>query len=64
MQQCSHEEADSSFLSPVLDVSSNEFRKVSIVTVDTDVVIIALYRFFSLQPEELSVEIYAALHRR
>jgi hypothetical protein len=48
LEPCNHEEADTRLLLHVLDASKNDNRKITTVTVDTDVVIIALYHFFSL----------------
>ena len=52
---CNHEEADIRVLH-VADGSSAGFRKISILTVDTDVVVISLYHFFALGLRELWIE--------
>ena len=51
-----HEEADTRLLLHVLSGSSCGYKKISIVTVDTDVVVISLYHFF-LDLEELWIEL-------
>ena len=43
---CNHEEADTCIFLHAKNASDNGIRKLSIVTVDTDVVIVALYHFF------------------
>jgi hypothetical protein len=40
------------------------YQKVSIVTVDTDVVVISLYHFFSLNLEELWIEFGVEKYRK
>ena len=45
---CNHEEADTRLILHVLNGSSCGFKKISIITVDTNVVVILLYDFFSL----------------
>lgn len=64
LHPCNHEEVDSRLLLHVQDASNKGFKKISVVTVDTDVVAIALYHFFSLNLEELWVEIGVGKHRR
>ena len=64
LQPCNHEEADTRLLLHVYDASLKGLRKISIVTVDTDVVVIALYHFFSLNVEELWIEIGVGQYRR
>jgi hypothetical protein len=48
LELCSHEEADTRLLLHALDRANTGIRKISILTVDTDVVVIALRHFFSL----------------
>ena len=64
MKLCNHEEADSRLLLHVLVASNKVFRKVFIVAVDTDIVVISLYHSFSFKLEELCVEIDVGQHRR
>ena len=61
---CNHEEADSRLLLHAYDAAIHGHKKVMITTVDTDVVVIALYHFFSLEVEELWIEFGAGIHRR
>ena len=61
---CNHEEADTRVLLHALDGSMNGYSKVSIVTVDTDVVVICLYHFFMLNLEELWIEFGVGKHRK
>ena len=42
---CNHEEADTCICLHAKNASENGIRKLSIITVDTDVVIVALYHF-------------------
>lgn len=51
---CNHEDADTHLLLHALDASTNGCKSISIVTTDTDVVIIALYYFFDLNVPDLS----------
>ena len=53
---CNHEEADTRLILHVLDGSNNGYKKISIVTVGTDVVVTSLYHFFSLNLDELWIE--------
>ena len=64
IQPCNHEEADTRLLLHALHASNNGFQKLLIVTVDTDVVILAIHHFFSLGLEELWVEIGVGSKRR
>ena len=43
---CNHEKADTRIFLHAKNASNNGIRKLSIVTVDTDVVVVALYHFF------------------
>ena len=45
IEPCNHEEADTRLLLHVLDGANSGIKKVSIITVDTDVVVIALRHF-------------------
>ena len=63
-QPCNHEEADYRLLLRVYDASPKRFRKLSIITVDTEVVLIALYQFFSRHFNELLVEFGTGQHRK
>ena len=53
IEPCNHEEADTRLLLHVLDGANSGIKKVSIITVDTDVVVIALRHFFTLNLQEL-----------
>ena len=64
LEPCNHEEAETRLLLHVYRGSLQGMKKVSIVTVDTDVVIIALYHFSSLNIDELWVEFGAGQFRR
>ena len=46
LQPYSHEEAGCRLLLHAYDASRKRFRKLSIITVDTEVVVIAWYHFF------------------
>ena len=61
---CNHEEADTRLLLHVLSGSSCGYKKKSVVTVDTDVVVISLYHFFSLNLEELWIEFGTGRNKR
>lgn len=56
IQSRNHQESNSLLQLLVLDASSKILQKVSIVTVDTDLAVTALYHFFSLKLEDLWVE--------
>ena len=53
IEPCNHEQADTRLLLHVLDGANSGIKKVSIITVDTDVVVIALRHFFTLNLQEL-----------
>ena len=53
---CNHEEANTRMFLHLKDFSATEHRKVSLKTVDTDVVIIATSLFHKLDLEELGIE--------
>ena len=62
---CNHEEAaDTRIFLHAKSASDNGIRKLSIVTVDTDVVVVALYHFLSLNLDELWIEIGVGQNRR
>ena len=64
IEPCNHEEADTRLLLHVLDGARSGIKKISILTVDTDVVVIALRHFFSLNIEELWIEFGVGKSRR
>ena len=64
IEPCNHEEADTRLLLHVLDGANSGIKKVSIITVDTDVVVIALRHFFTLNLEELWIEFGVDKYRR
>ena len=64
IEPCNHEEADTRLLLHVLDGSSTGIRRISIVTVDTDVVVLALRHFVALNLDELWVEFGVGKYRR
>jgi len=51
-----HEEADTRIFVHLKDGCFRGYRKLMIITVDTDVVVIALYHFFSFNIDELWIE--------
>ena len=53
LQPCNHEEADTRLLLHALGASKSEFKRLLIVTVDTDVVVLVLCYFFNLDLQEL-----------
>ena len=60
LQPCNKEEADDIMFLHVQNASLSGYRKITIITVDTDVVIIAYYIFFDLKIEELWIELDSA----
>ena len=56
IEPCNHEEADTRVFLHVLDGSRKGMKRISIVTVDTDVVVIAIRLFSKLDLEELWIE--------
>ena len=64
ISKCNHEEADTRVLLHVFDVVSKGIKKVKIYTVDTDVVVIALYHYFSLDIDEFWIEFGVGKNRR
>ena len=61
---CNHEEADTRLILHVFDWIKKGYKKITIVTVDTDVVVIALYHFYDLNIEELWIEYGTGQHKR
>ena len=61
---CNHEEADTRVLPHVFDGALKGIKKIKIITVDTDVVVIALYHFFSLDINELWIEFGVGKNRK
>ncbi len=59
-----HEEADTRILLHVLDGARTGMRKICIVTVDTDVAVIALRHFWTLNLDELWVKFGVGKYRR
>ena len=64
IEPCNHEEADTRLLLHVLDGAKSGIKKISIITVDTDVVVIALRHFSSFDIEELWIEFGVGKFRR
>ena len=56
LEPCNREEADTRLIVHVIDGVRKGKRKITITTVDTDVVVISLYHFFSLEIEQLWIE--------
>ena len=64
---CNHEEADTRILLHTLHQIRNKSRKVCISTVDTDIIVIALSKFYELSTvglEELWVEFGVGVNRK
>ena len=57
LQPCNHEEADMHLLLHALDASKSGFKRLLIVILDTDVFVLALCHFFTLDLQELWIEI-------
>ena len=64
LHPCNQEEADTRLFIHVMDASVNGSKKIMIITVDTDVVVIAIYVFFSLDVQELWIEFGSGMNRR
>ena len=64
LMPCNHEEADTRMFVHVKSAAAANHRKISIRTVDTDVVVIAIALFNSLTLEELWVEFGVAKNKR
>ena len=56
LSPCNHEEADTRMFLHLKDLSEKGHRKITLKTVDTDVVVIALSQFHKLEIEELWIE--------
>ena len=64
LQPCNKEEADDRMFLHVQNASVSGHRKISIITVDTDVVVIACYCFADLDVDELWIEYGTGKHRK
>ena len=64
LEPCGHEEADTRVMLHAVDITSAGFNKLSTVTVDTDVVVIALHHFHKLNLEEMWIEFGVGKNRR
>ena len=64
LQPCSHEEADSRILLHVAHCARQGLRKLVIRTVDTDVVVLAIWYFPALRLDELWVRFGVGTHFR
>ena len=64
MSPSNHEEADTRIFVHLNDGRQHGYKKFLIITVDTDVIIIALYHFFSFDVEELWIEFGVGKNRR
>ena len=54
---CNHEEANTRLLLHALNALKSRFRRLLIVAVDTNIVVLALRHFFDLDLQELWIEI-------
>ena len=64
IEPCIHEETDTRLLLHVLNGANSGIKKISIIIVDTDVVVIALRHFFTLSLEEFWIEFGVDKYRR
>ena len=64
LQPCNREEADTRLLLHAVDASKSGFKRLLIVTMDIVVVVLALCHFFSLDFQELWIEIGTGKNRR
>ena len=64
LQPYNHEEADTHLLVHALDTSKSVFKRLMIVTVYIDVVVLALCHFLNLDFQELWIEIGTGKNRR
>ena len=64
IEPCNHEEADTRLLLHVLYGANSGIKKVSIITVDMDIVVIALRHFYTLNLEELWIKFGVDKYRR
>ena len=62
LQPCNHEQADMRLFLQALDASNSGFKRLLIV--DTDIVVLALCHFFSLDLQELWIETGTGKNRR
>ena len=53
LEMCNHEEADSRMFVHVYDASINGYEKIKVLTVDTDVIVIAIGIYHLLSVSEL-----------
>lgn len=64
LQPCNQEEADTRLFLHVMNASHNGLKKIMIITVDTDVVVIAIFAFSLLDIEELWIEFGSGKNKR
>ena len=64
LQPCSHEEADTRILLHIAHCAQQGYKRISIQTVDTDVVVLAVGHFQSLDIEELWINFGFGKHYR
>ena len=64
LQPCNHKETHTCLILHALDASRSWFKWLLIVTVDTDVVVLALCHFFKLDLHKLCIEIATGKNRR
>ena len=64
LQPCSHEEADTRILLHIVHCAQQGYKRISIQTVDTDVVVLAVGHFQSLDIEELWINFGFGKHYR
>ena len=64
LQPCSHEEADTRIILHVLHCAKQGYKRISIRTVDTDIVVLAVGHVQSLNVDELWVDFGVRNHRR
>ena len=64
LQPCSHEEADTRILLHVAHFARQGLRNLVILTVDTDVVVLAIWLFLALRLDELWVRFSVGIHFR
>ena len=64
LQPFNHEETGTRLLLHALDPSNSGFKRLLIVTVDTDIAVLALGSFFNLDLQELWIEIGTGKNRR
>ena len=64
IQPCTQEEADTRIFLHVNDIANLGHRRITIITVDTDVGVIALYIFFAIDVDELWIEFCTGKNKR